>query len=173
MNIYIACGLTHVPRQHFSSYTKFIHQLAADLKGAEPNFRDIKYALQDSDPKLAERSPGEQARLCYIWDRKMVEDADLVVAEASFPSIGLGIEIQLAENKDTPIILCFRDYEGNKAEPISYETMDHKHHDLQIGEGYITLMALGVPSVYQVIQYDDCESGLKQIGTAVDILSRI
>ena len=63
------------------------------------------YALVNSDPQLASKPFEERARLCYLWDRNMVEQAELIIAEASFPSTGLGIEMQIAESKGTPIIL--------------------------------------------------------------------
>ena len=31
MNIYIACGLTHVPKEQFDEYVAFIHHLAGVL----------------------------------------------------------------------------------------------------------------------------------------------
>ena len=56
-----------------------------------------------SDPQLAEKPPKERASLCYTWDRRMVEEADLVIAEASFPSTGLGIELQIADTEDVEV----------------------------------------------------------------------
>jgi hypothetical protein len=47
----------------------------------------------------------------------MVEHADAMVAEVSFPSIGLGIELQIAEARSTPVILCYRDWGNNRASP--------------------------------------------------------
>ena len=84
MNIYIACGLTHVPRGIFDRYVDFLHQLAASLRTL-PKIGTVRYALVDSDPQLALKPKGDQAALCYDWDRRMVEEADLIVAEASFP----------------------------------------------------------------------------------------
>jgi hypothetical protein len=155
MKIYIACGLTHVPRKLFSKHTNFIHGLASALRQPD-DAHQVSYALVNSDPQLASKPFSERARLCYLWDREMV---DLLIAEASFPSTGLGIEMQIAEARDTPIILCFRDFGMNKAQPVSYENPDHTRHNLQIGEGYVTLMALGVPSVFRVIKYSSTDDG--------------
>ena len=79
MRVYIACGLTHVPRAEFSEYARFVHDLAATLVSRCDVA--VKYALHDSDPQLAEKPAAERARLCYLWDRKMVESADVVVAD--------------------------------------------------------------------------------------------
>ena len=102
----------------------------------------------------------------------MVEEANLVIAEASFPSTGLGIELQIAEACDTPILLCVRDFGINKAAPADYQTPDLKHHDLQIGEGYVSLMALGVPSVFRILRYGSPADGIRQIVEATSLLER-
>src|SRR5258705_10856118 len=118
MKIYIACTLTHVPRGAiFEEHVAFIHSLAEMLKKAGHN---VTYALVNSDPQLASKPFEDRARLCYLWDRHMVEQAELIIAEASFPSTGLGIEMQIAESNGTPIILCFRDFDTNKVENVSY-----------------------------------------------------
>jgi len=152
MKIYLACALTHVPRDEFDDYVRFLHDTAEHLKrelGAE-----VKYALRDSDPQLAEKPFNERARLCYLWDKEMVEWADVVVAEASFPSTGLGIELQIAASHAIPITILFQTSTARRASPVAYENPDHTSHHLQVGEGYVSLMALGLPSVVKVIPYD-------------------
>src|SRR5262249_3540183 len=130
MRIYVACGLTHVPREHFAGYADFIHQLASKLRQMDPP-NEVKYALLDSDPQLAGKPTSERARLCYLWDRAMVEEADLVVADASYPSMGVGIEIQVAEAKNIPVVLSFSEVNAKRAPPVRYENPDHSVHDLQ------------------------------------------
>jgi hypothetical protein len=49
--------------------------------------------------------------------------------------------------KGTPIILCFRDVGTNKVDSVLYENPDHSRNHLQVGEGFVTLMALGVPTL--------------------------
>ncbi|MCA6118875.1 hypothetical protein J6524_28935 [Bradyrhizobium sp. WSM 1738] len=169
MKIYIACALTHVPRSLFDEHVAFIHQLAKALREDDPN-ADIKYALVNSDPQLSTKPAAERARLCYVWDRAMVEEADLVIAEASFPSTGLGIEMQLAESNGTPIILCFRDFGANKVRSQAYENPDHSRHELQVGEGFVTLMALGIPTIFRTIQYCGPQDGIALVLDAVNSL---
>jgi len=170
MRIYIACGLTHVPRELFSEYTSFIHNLASSLSKDATN-HEVKYALVNSDPQLADKPYVERARLCYIWDKNMVAEADLVIAEASFPSTGLGIELQIAESNDIPILICYRDFKDNKAEPICYENPDKSTHLLQIGEGFVSLMALGLPAVYKIVRYFNCNDGIEAIRNIVELLN--
>jgi len=170
MKIYIACALTHVPRgEIFEEHVAFIHELAGNLKSAG---HEVMYALVNSDPQLASKPFEERARLCYLWDRNMVEQAELVIAEASFASTGLGIEMQIAESEGTPIILCFRDFGTNKVESVSYENPDHSRHNLQVGDGFVTLMALGVPTVFKVVRYSDGQDGLAKIVSALDLLTQ-
>jgi hypothetical protein len=169
MKIYIACGLTHVPREVFADYAASIHGLAAELRRCSPP-HEPKYALVNSDPQLAEKPFDERARLCYLWDKKMVEEADLLIAEASFASTGLGIELQIAEANNIPIIVCFRDFGTNKVSPIKYETPDHVEHSLQIGDGFVTLMALGIPSILRVIKYTD--NDFTPVLATVDLLNK-
>jgi hypothetical protein len=171
MNIYIACGLTHVPRDEFSEYVAFINGLAAYLSSS--NGRHVKYALRDSDPQLAEKSFDDRARLCYLWDKEMVEWADVVVAEASYPSTGLGIELQIADATETPIVLAFRRVEAHRARAIQYETPDRSLHQLQLGDGYVSLMALGLPSIFKVQPYRFAEDAYVSITESIELLVRI
>jgi hypothetical protein len=57
----------------------------------------------------------------------------------------------------------------NKVETVSYENPDRTRHDLQVGDGFITLMALGVPSISKVVRYEDCEDGHAKIMAAVNL----
>jgi hypothetical protein len=169
MKIYIACGLTHVPRNEFNAYVALIERLAEQLEskvGAE-----IKYALRHSDPQLAEKPFSDRAHLCYLWDREMVEWADAVIAESSYPSTGLGIELQIASSQSTPIVLAFKLDERHRAEPINYKTPDQHTHSLQLGEGYVSLMALGIPSIFKVIPYQDTEDAIIAISETIQTLA--
>jgi len=171
MEIYIGCGLTHVPRKRFKSYASFIHRLASELR-EQPFSHRVRYALVDSDPQLALKPFGDRAKLCYLWDRSMVEHAELVIAEASYPSLGLGIEMQIAEHAGKPIIIAFQRTDTNKAKPVSYRNPDSSDHVLQIGEGYVSLMALGIPTVMGVVAYHSTVEGIAGVLRAVEDLSR-
>jgi len=161
MKIYIACGLTHVPRHEFSQYVDFIEKLAGRLIGEFG--AEVKYALKDSDPQLALRPFAERARLCYLWDKEMVEWADVIIAEASYPSTGLGIELQLACAQNIPAALLFKLEDQHRATPVQYQTADQEVHSLQLGEGYVSLMALGLPNVRQVLPYKNTEQALNDV----------
>lgn len=166
MNIYIACGLTHIPRDLFAAHVLYIHDLAKSLQRI-PRVSQVRYALVDSDPQLALRPSEERASLCYVWDRKMVESADLVIADASFPSTGLGVELQIADNKCIPIIMLIGHYGQNQMSPVRYANPDKALHELQIGEGIVSLMALGIPSLRRKISYDAHDVAIKTCVDAV------
>ena len=168
MRIYLACGLTHVPRDAFERYVAFILAVAEHLTRAVG--AEVKYALRHSDPQLAEKPSHEKAKLCYLWDRAMVEWADLVVAECSYPSTGVGIELQIAEQRGTPVVICFENSQAIAASPVDYANPDGSHHQLQIGEGHVTLMALGLPTAIGVVSYVDPEEGIGKIAEAVALV---
>lgn len=170
MKIYLACGLTHVPRDEFESYVELLHRMAEYM--AVKFKADVKYALRDSDPQLAHKPFEDRARLCYLWDKQMVEWADIIVAEASYPSTGLGIELQLACSQETPIILMFKLEEKHRAPPVDYKTPDKKDHSLQLGEGYVSLMALGLPSLFRIHSYGDAEHALAGLDAALETFNR-
>lgn len=167
MKVYVACALTHVPRSQFAAYASFVHQVAERLSG---DGHVVKYALMNSDPQLASKPFEDRARLCYLWDSRMVQEAEVVVAECSFPSIGLGIELQIAAERETPIVIAFRDFIDNRAQPVRYHNPDQTEHELQIGDGFVSLMALGLPTVFKVHRYATNEDGVEQITQSLRLL---
>jgi hypothetical protein len=170
VKIYVACALTHVPRNQFDRYVAFIHRLVTELQSETEN--QVTYALVHSDPQLATKPFEERARLCYQWDRELVESADLIIAEASFPSTGMGIELQIAENRGTPIIICFKKSDERRVQHVDYENPDCSKHSLQIGEGFVSLMVLGLPTVSDVIGYATDEEGIACLLAAVRRLEK-
>jgi hypothetical protein len=168
MNIYLACGLTHVPRNIFIDYVAYLHELAHALR-AIPVVSIVRYTLIDTDPQLASKPASDRAALCYDWDRRMVEEADLLIAEASFPSTGLGIELQIAETAGIPIIMLIGDHGVNRVDRTRYMNPDHSEHDLQIGEGIVSLMALGLPTIRKTIPYRTFDEAISAAVAAVTL----
>ena len=166
--IYIACGLTHVPREIFQTYVGYIHRLGTELRVIS-RVSDVHYALVDSDPQLACKPASAQAGLCYDWDRRMVEEADLVVADASFPSTGLGIELQIAEAARIPVIMLIGDLGLNRVKEVQYRNPDNSEHELQIGRGFVSLMALGLPNIRKTVQYKEFEEAILEASNAVQL----
>lgn len=151
VNVYISCALTHVPRSVFQSYVAFIHKMADALRGA--GIEQVTYALINSDPQLAEKPFSERARLCYLWDRELVEQADVIIAEGTFPSIGIGIELQVAESLGKPIILTFQRDDEYKAPPADYRN-------------------LGLPNIFHAIAYTDRDQAIQDVLNVVELLRK-
>lgn len=170
MKIYIACGLTHVPRHLFATYVAYLHELSSALRSVS-GVTSVRYALIDSDPQLASKPMSDRAALCYDWDRRMVEESDLVVADASFPSTGLGIEMQIAETAGIPVIMLIGDHGLNRVGTVHYENPDRSEHDLQVGEGIVSLMALGLPAIRKTVAYINFEEAIIGATAAVEVYS--
>lgn len=155
--VFIGIACTHVPSNIFPEYKKLIESIA-DL--VENLFEcRARYALEDSDPQLSKINAELRPPECYRLDRQLVEDSQLFIAEASFPSTGLGQELQIAENKNIPIILCHKDWGCNTAETKNYNTRAGEKHSIELGNKIVTVMARGNPSVIKEICYeqvDDC-----------------
>ena len=156
MKAYLSCPLTLVPDTVFGSFIDHVRTAVRILRD-EFAF-EVSYALENSDPCLADHEPHERPRLCYDWDRKMVEDADVVVAECSFPSTGAGIELQTANDAGIPIVLVYSDCWRGCTKPKPYRTEDGSPHELQIGNGIVSIMAQGLPMVKDEIRYETAES---------------
>jgi hypothetical protein len=84
----------------------------------------------------------------------------------------VGIELQIAESKDIPIILCFKRSVETRAASVSYENPDHTRHTLQIGEGYVSLMALGLSAIFKVIAYDREEEAIANVVEAIRVITK-
>lgn len=64
----------------------------------------------DHIEKLEEKMSDEQI---YSQDRKFLDEAELVVAECSTPSIGVGYELAYAEKRGIPCFVLYKE-DGNK-----------------------------------------------------------
>lgn len=148
INVFISCAMTHVPKKSFSLYFQYINQIASCLDGLG---LETHHAFKDSDPFLAKVSKERKATECYKMDRLLVEKSSLVVAEASFPSIGLGIELEIAHSLGIPAIITFSEVFCKKADSKRYILEDSNSYSLQIGEGFVTLMAIGLPNMKGVV----------------------
>jgi hypothetical protein len=167
MRVFISSALTHVPREVFAEYVAFLHHLSQRLENSNHGI-EVEYALRNSDPQLAQREKSDRAKLCYEWDSKMVERADILIAECSFPSIGVGIELQIAKQRAIPTVICYSDFGMNRAKPVAYTNPDRRTHDLQIGDGFVTLMALGMPMITDIVKYRHPDEGVERLLKLVD-----
>jgi hypothetical protein len=55
---------------------------------------------------------------------------------------------------------------------VQYKTADEEIHTLQLGEGYVSLMALGLPSIFKVVPYSDVGHACAEVGRVVKTLQK-
>ena len=61
------------------------------------------------------------------------------------------------------------DYGNNRVATAHYQNPDYSEHDLQVGEGIVSLMALGLPTIRKTVPYSGFEEGLKGAVRAVEL----
>ncbi len=84
--IYVACSLTHAPE----NFKQAILELKAELK---KHFEILEfYGLADGQPKDI-----------YEHDVSCVKNCDLLLAEVSYPALGVGFEIATALANKKPV----------------------------------------------------------------------
>lgn len=83
--------------------------------------------------------PELSARDVYILDRRQVVESDLVIAYVGFPSIGVGMEIEIAHQNGIPVLLLVEE-----GAPLSR-------------------MARGCPAVTGEIHFTGQEDALQQL----------
>jgi nucleoside 2-deoxyribosyltransferase len=86
--VYVGCSLTHAPEDFKASIT----QLKEQIKKICEVFEFVGLTAGTS-------------RDVYLQDSNMVKNCDLFVAECSYPSTGLGLEIGLALAANKPILV--------------------------------------------------------------------
>ena len=94
--IYLGCSLTQAPED----FLQGIVDLKSQIKE--------KYELIEffSDP-LSVNQQSTELEICqriYEFDKNCVESCDLMIAEVSYPSIGLGMELAFAVTNNKPIL---------------------------------------------------------------------
>lgn len=118
MNIYFSCSITG-GRQDQAVYAEIVdHLLAQGHK--------VPTAHLSSKNILAEEKVIEP-REVYHRDLKWVEECDLLVAEVSTPSHGVGYEIALALLLGKPVLCCYR-----KGRKISKMILGNTHPKLNL-----------------------------------------
>ena len=110
----------------------------------ESTYGAIIHLLKESGEVLTEHvgEPGKGSALDrnqsdqYIHDRDMqwIMDSDLVVAEVTIPSLGVGYEIRRAIELKKPVLCLFNSLYGNKLSAMiagseAVELEEYKHPD--------------------------------------------
>lgn len=118
MNIYFSCSITG-GRQDQGIYRRIVEHLTAgghDVPTAHLSRADVLVEEKTVDPLTV-----------YLRDVKWVEDCDLLIAEVSTPSHGVGYEIALALFLGKPVLCCYR-----KGVKVSKMLTGNTHERLQV-----------------------------------------
>jgi 2'-deoxynucleoside 5'-phosphate N-hydrolase len=99
VNIYFACSITG-GRQDEAAYAALVAALLEDGH-VVPTASLASPAVMDQEGRL---SPEE----VYARDVAWIEACDVLIAEVSTPSHGVGYEIGYALNKGKPVLCCYR-----------------------------------------------------------------
>ena len=100
MKIYFACSITG-GREFESVYQSIVHALA------ENGHSVLTAHLVESD--VMEVEAGLSPRDVYIRDTDWLRECDVLIAEVSAPSHGVGYEVGLALQFDKPVLVLYQD----------------------------------------------------------------
>ena len=159
--VFIGSALTHLTPDLFHEYRSLIVGIADLVEGLFDC--EAKYALEHSDPFLPNYEKPRRPAECYKMDRELAEQCDLFIAEASFPSTGLGQELQIAAYNNKPVILIYKNYGKNIAAKKDYKTKAGADHSIELGNKIVSVMVQGNPSVIKEICYENVEGCIEDI----------
>ena len=104
MKIYFA-GSIRAGRENAATYSKIIEYL-----------RKFGSVLTEhvGNPTLTSQGESLPEKEIYLRDLKLLAEADIIIAELSTPSLGVGYEIRAAEELGKPVICLYRHQEGKR-----------------------------------------------------------
>lgn len=152
MDLFLCCSMTNVPNKFFNNYSKTISNLHSFIESFGHN---VSNALRDNSPYDSSLDDFENAKVCYEWHKSRIEKSNLVIAEVSFPSIGVGIELESANQFNIPIILIYDKILAIKADVKEYEATGDLIKNTNITHPNISSMALGLKQAKELVGYKD------------------
>jgi len=104
VKIYFA-GSIRAGRENAATYSKIIEYL-----------RKFGSVLTEhvGNPTLTSQGESLPEKEIYLRDLKLLAEADIIIAELSTPSLGVGYEIRAAEELGKPVICLYRHQEGKR-----------------------------------------------------------
>jgi len=96
--IYLGCALYNASQEYRASI-----ELLQDLIESFPEVELLKFKSKPTE--LGDFTSKE----IYKYDREMVESADMMIAEASNPSLGLGMETMIAIHREIPVHVIYKE----------------------------------------------------------------
>ena len=131
MNVFFARSMTLVPELHREEYADGLASIVEHLKVAKG--WSVTWGVDSAAPiDRSGRKPSEMMKL-YSWYADFIAKADLLIADVTFPSLGVGIELQIACQNSVRTWLIT----NGRFTPRTN----------------VSMMALGVPGVEKTIEY--------------------
>jgi nucleoside 2-deoxyribosyltransferase len=96
--IYLGCALHNASQEYRASI-----ELLQDLIESFPEVELLKFKSKPTE--LGDFTSKE----IYEYDREMVGSADMMIAEASNPSLGLGMETMIAIQREIPVYVIHQE----------------------------------------------------------------
>ena len=110
MKVYFACSISG-GRNFAHLYTDIVETIKRnDLEILSELFADQSIG----GDKLTSAKPNMSKKEVWEWDLNWVKEADLIIAEVTQPSLGVGYEIAKAEQWNKPILCLFYEPSGKK-----------------------------------------------------------
>ena len=110
MKVYFACSITG-GRENAHLYQDVVD--AIKISGAE--LLSELFASSNIDAKKGIGAKKNMSkRDIWEWDLNWVKEADMIIAEVTQPSLGVGYEIAKAEEWGKPILALFYEPSGNR-----------------------------------------------------------
>jgi len=136
LNIFLATAMTDIPSNRKSKHIKNINILIDKLNATSD--MDVYSGLtHPANINRKEFDLKENSKL-YKWYEKLIKKTDIFVADITYSSVGVGIELQIASALSKPIYLIV-DTSFRKKENISR-------------------MLLGITGIEELIEYTDIQS---------------
>jgi nucleoside 2-deoxyribosyltransferase len=108
--VYFACSIAG-GRDHAHVYTDIVEY----IKEARGQVLSELFAAKELTDEV-----GMNMDPHFVWNRDVewVKEADVIIAEVTQPSLGVGYELGLAEKLEKPILALFDDTSGRRLSPM-------------------------------------------------------
>jgi len=146
MNIYFSCSITG-GREDQAIYHILVEYLLS--RG-----HDVPTAHL-ADPDILTEDSKIDARAVFERDVAWVRESDMVVAEVSTPSHGVGYEIALAASLNKPVFCCYR--EGKR---VSKMILGNSHPLMQIKSYSTSEEAVALVEQFVSANSEKCKKGI-------------
>jgi len=145
MKIFYATAMTDIPETYKKMHSKNVDDT---IKKIQSNPNIIVYSGLTTPAQInREIFDQKENEKLYKWYINLIKKSDLFIADVTFPSIGVGIELQNASFLSKPIYL------------IINTSIKKKEN--------ISRMLLGIDNIVKVIEYQDTNSLINKLKSEV------